>query len=321
MSTDIAHRPTTGDLALSPDQTEWTEKQRYALGLGQNVTGADLAIYLHVCQRTGLDPFARQIYMIERWTKDGPRQTIQTGIDGYRLIARRATDAARGALAYAAMEWCGADGAWRDVWLSPEAPAAARCVVLRDGQPYPAVALYREYVQTYKDKSSGQTVPTAMWKDKAAGQLQKCAEALALRKAFPLDLSGIYVEEEMQQADNRQPDPKQGARPRGLDAVRAAAGAPVPVEPETVVATVEAERPGDVDGGDPISDRTRRKMFALLAKVDPDADDDTQRKGMSLVLGREITSRADLTEDDAHAVIAALQAELDRRDAAQTGGE
>ena len=315
MSTDIAHRPTTGDLALSPDQTEWTEKQRYALGLGQNVTGADLAIYLHVCQRTGLDPFARQIYMIERWTKDGPRQTIQTGIDGYRLIARRATDAARGTLAYAAMEWCGADGVWRDVWLSPEAPAAARCVVLRDGQPYPAVALYREYVQTYKDKSSGQMVPTAMWKDKAAGQLQKCAEALALRKAYPLDLSGVYVEEEMQQADNRQPDPEQGARTRGLDAVRAAAGAPV--EPETVVATVEAERPGD----DPISDRTRRKMFALLAKVDPDADDDTQRKGMSLVLGREITSRADLSEDDAHAVIAALQAELDRRDTAQTGGE
>ena len=315
MSTDIAHRPTTGDLALSPDQTEWTEKQRYALGLGQNVTGADLAIYLHVCQRTGLDPFARQIYMIERWTKDGPRQTIQTGIDGYRLIARRATDAARGTLAYAAMEWCGADGVWRDVWLSPEAPAAARCVVLRDGQPYPAVALYREYVQTYKDKSSGQMVPTAMWKDKAAGQLQKCAEALALRKAYPLDLSGVYVEEEMQQADNRQPDPEQGARTRGLDAVRAAAGAPV--EPETVVATVEAERPGD----DPISDRTRRKMFALLAKVDPDADDDTQRKGMSLVLGREVTSRADLSEDDAHAVIAALQAELDRRDTAQTGGE
>ena len=315
MSTDIAHRPTTGDLALSPDQTEWTEKQRYALGLGQNVTGADLAIYLHVCQRTGLDPFARQIYMIERWTKDGPRQTIQTGIDGYRLIARRATDAARGTLAYAAMEWCGADGVWRDVWLSPEAPAAARCVVLRDGQPYPAVALYREYVQTYKDKSSGQMVPTAMWKDKAAGQLQKCAEALALRKAYPLDLSGVYVEEEMQQADNRQPDPEQGARTRGLDAVRAAAGAPV--EPETVVATVEAERPGD----DPISDRTRRKMFALLAKVDPNADDDTQRKGMSLVLGREITSRADLSEDDAHAVIAALQAELDRRDTAQTGGE
>ena len=54
---------------------------------------------------------------------------------------------------------------------------------------------------------------------------------------------------------------------------------------------------------------------------DPDADDDTQRKGMSLVLGREVTSRADLSEDDAHAVIAALQAELDRRDTAQTGGE
>ena len=84
-----------------------------------------------------------------------------------------------------------------------------------------------------------------------------------------------------------------------------------------VEASLEPDEPAKTD----LTDRTRRKMFALLAKVDPDADDDTQRKGMSLVLGREITSRADLTEDDAHAVIAALQAEIDRRDTAQTGGE
>ena len=153
------------------------------------------------------------------------------------------------------------------------------------------------------------------YKKQPETMLQWRAISAVARLACPEALYGVtYTPEEVESAPDAAPARRSAAQAFPVEQ-------PGEPEPETVVATVEAERPGDVDGGDPISDRTRRKMFALLAKVDPNADDDTQRKGMSLVLGREVTSRADLSEDDAHAVIAALQAELDRRDAAQTGGE
>ena len=203
--------------------------------------------------------------------------------------------------------------AGHEVWTEDKTDESVTVAGRRRGTPHiirETWTLARAQRAGYTNNKKYQTDPQAMLYARAASDVcrQIAADALA---------GMAYSVEELQ----LEAVEATAARPRGLDAVRAAAGAPVPVEPETVVATVEAERPGDVDGGDPISDRTRRKMFALLAKVDPNADDDTQRKGMSLVLGREVTSRADLSEDDAHAVIAALQAELDRRDTAQTGGE
>ncbi len=195
--TEVAVRARS-DLSIEPDQLNWTEKQKAALQqLGvKDASNADLAVFFHQAKRTGLDPFAKQIYMIGRWSKEGTKQTIQTGIDGYRLIARRAADKAHETLAYADTLWCGEDGAWRDVWLPKTPPAAAKAVVLRNGHPFSAVALWSEFVQTNRDGT-----PNAMWARMGANQLAKCAEALALRKAFPQDLSGIYTEDEMGQAE------------------------------------------------------------------------------------------------------------------------
>jgi hypothetical protein len=103
--------------------------------------------------------------------------------------------------------WCGEDGQWRDVWLGSTPPSAAKVVVLRDGQPFSAVALWSEFVQTVKDKQTGQQVPNSMWSSMPVNQLAKCAEALALRKAFPQDLAGIYTDDEMGQADRPQDVP------------------------------------------------------------------------------------------------------------------
>jgi phage recombination protein Bet len=201
-------------LAVHEEQTFWTDRQitvLKSLGL-EEATQSDLGLFFHQCTRTGLDPFAKQIYMIGRKAKENgqfvTKYTIQTGIDGYRLIARRAADRAREKYRTEATLWCGEDGVWRDVWLGSQPPAAAKVTVVREGEPFTAVAVYQEYVQLAKDYQTQQMGPNSMWKKMAANQLSKCAEAAALRKAFPQDLSGVYVDAEMGQADNPVPAPR-----------------------------------------------------------------------------------------------------------------
>lgn len=206
MSTEITrHQAPNTALAIQDDQTEFNEQQVATLrqiGVATANRG-DLAVFFHQAVRTGLDPFARQIYMIERQGK----QTIQTGIDGFRLIARRTVERTGEPLGYEDTLWCGPEGQWTDVWLKREAPAAAKVTVIRGGQRFSAVALYHEYVATKRDGS-----PNQMWSTKGALMLAKCAEALALRKAFPQDLSGLYTSDEMQQADNQAPAPRPQAQ-------------------------------------------------------------------------------------------------------------
>lgn len=220
MTSEIAIRGGNSALAVQGEQTFWTNQQVIvlkSLGLDQ-ATESDLGLFFHQCTRTGLDPFAKQIYMIGRKAKENgqfvTKYTIQTGIDGYRLIARRAADRSGHKYGIEETLWCGDDGAWRDVWLGQEPPAAAKVTVSRDGDTFTAVATYREYVQLAKDYASGEMGPNSMWKKMAANQLSKCAEAAALRKAFPQDLSGVYVDAEMHQADNpeRTPEPSSTLR-------------------------------------------------------------------------------------------------------------
>jgi len=276
---DVAVRP-VGALAITAAQAEFTTAQLDAFGIGK-ATHAEQLVFLHTAQRTGLDPAARQIYMIGRWDPQTGRDryVIQTGIDGYRLIARRAAEAHGETISYGDTLWCGINGTWRDAWLAEQPPAAAKVTVYRSGQAFPTVAGWREYVQTRRDGT-----PNRMWATMPANQLAKCAEALALRRAFPQELSGIYTDDETIHA----------------------------IDPEPITATITAEEMagghdtpevGAVEETPPGLDQRRsRRMFALFR--DAGITDREERLAYAAAaIGRPITTSADLTADEADRVI------------------
>lgn len=167
----------------------------------KGATDDEFLLFISQCRRTGLDPFARQIHAVKRWDKQQGRDVmaIQTGIDGYRLIAERTG------------LYAGNDDPVYDK-EDADHPNKATVTVWKmvDGQrvAFTRSARWKEFVQTKKDGSV-----TQFWARMPYLMLGKVAEALALRAAFPQELSGIYTNEEMQQAGETEtetaPEPKQ----------------------------------------------------------------------------------------------------------------
>ncbi len=162
-------------------------KDTICVGLTDN----EFKLFMYQCSKMGLDPLVRQIYPVKRWNSALGRESmiIQTGIDGSRLIADRTGryfpgkdpelvfDKDGGLVsAKSYIEKKTQDGDWREVGFT---------------------AYYCEYVGLGKNGK-----PNHMWATKPRIMLAKCAEAMLLRKAFPSELSGAYIKEEMDQADN-----------------------------------------------------------------------------------------------------------------------
>lgn len=145
--------------------------------IAAGATKDELLLFVGMCKRTGLDPFTRQIYFIK--DKTG-RVMTQVSVDGFRVIAERSGD------------YAGQDAPV----FEEENGKIKKCTVTvyrwHGDTRYPAavgVAYWDEYAR------ASQT-----WQKLAHQMISKVAECIALRKAFPNDLSGLYAPEEMEQA-------------------------------------------------------------------------------------------------------------------------
>lgn len=163
--------------------------------VAKDCTDAEFNLFMSVCSRTGLDPFRKQIYAAVYGRGDKRSMTIITGIDGMRAIAARSgryrPDENEPELVY--------DEAAKDKRTNPLGlvKAVVTAYVQDDAgvwYPVKGVAYWDEYA------TAGQSKWSNKWDTMGRVMLAKCAEAQALRRGWPEDLSGLYAAEEMDQA-------------------------------------------------------------------------------------------------------------------------
>lgn len=176
-----------------------TIKEQFAKG----ASDVELQMFLYVCQRTQLDPFSKQVHLVPRWdSKLGKDvRVVVVGIDGLRSTAER-TGAYAGNSDPEFGDEKEIEVTKKDYRTKQESvtramvPSRATVTVKKVVQgivcDFTATAKWEEY---YPGDRQG-----VMWLKMPENMLGKCAEAKALRKAFPAVMGGIYVPEEMHQA-------------------------------------------------------------------------------------------------------------------------
>ena len=297
MSTETTTRPAAP--VEAPKPTEFTAAEHLMLdAMNVPANRPARALLFREMQRTGLDPFAKHLYLREDWNKKANRNvySVASTIEGFRIVAADNSTYE----GQTAPEWCDRNGKWSEVWVADGPPVAARIGVYVRGyrEPMWGIARFNEY----KPEGSG----GFMWTRMASHMIAKVAEALAIRKAYPKQLSGVYTDDEMQQADARN-DEKGADAGNGQRAAQrrsgpaddewnTATGAPLP-PPSPAMPTVTGEQLGEL---------------ARLLKVKRGAVNGDRNRIISEMVQRPVADVQTLSQAEARSIIETLTAEPDR---------
>lgn len=302
-------------------QSRWSPERRDALRALQNAGDAsdgDLDMLEIVSNRTGLDPFIKQIYLVGRKTKTGgyrgeperweTKWTVQAGIDGFREVSRRYADSRGEGCSISAARFFDQEGREYPFWLKSMGNPTACVVTVKIGDSEgTGVATWDEYVQTTRNGD-----PNSMWSKMGPTMLAKCAEAQAHRRVCGLT-SGMYEpteisQEPVQATAERVPGPSRGAA--GVRERLGIGQMPAP-EADTQDALAQAREPEPVEqvaSGPAIND-----LLALLGSVGIEGKEPVLEH-LSRELGRELTTTRTLTVGEVERVTEAVIAQTEGGD-------
>jgi len=193
MSTEIQRVESMSIQEWSTDKVDLIKRT-----ICKDATSDELELFMYQCKKTGLDPLARQIYFQKYKNRNTGKETVSiiTGIDGYRLVAHRTGN-------YAGNDPTKFDDendptvAFVTVFKLVQGVRCAFHGTARWSQYYPGLG---------KSPSESSAIDSnnfrgTLWRKMPHVLLEKCAEAQALRRAFPSELTGLYTSEEMEQAE------------------------------------------------------------------------------------------------------------------------
>jgi phage recombination protein Bet len=181
---EIVKHPSSATIQ-KPATFEFSPEQRKMIrdSFLSGASEQEAEVLMELARLRRLNPITQQIHFVQRWNSQRKAMVwaAQVGIDGFRAIAERTGN------------YDGQDEAEFEYDAKGNLKLARVRVYRRDwSRPAVGVAHFSEYAQTTKEKQL-----THMWASKPHVMLSKCAEALAFRKAFPEDTSGLYAPEEM----------------------------------------------------------------------------------------------------------------------------
>ena len=190
------------ELARESAGLQFTEQQEEMIraNFSTGATKSEFEVLMAIAKARKLNPLLKQVYFVKRKDKKLNKEvwSVQVSIDGLRAIAERTGS------------YDGQDEPEFE-YNSDKEIVLARVKVYKKGvsRPFVGVARWEEYVQTTYEGT-----PTKFWKDMPFTMLAKCAEALAIRKAFPEDSGGLYVAEELMQGEHARQLPIEQQPPR-----------------------------------------------------------------------------------------------------------